>query len=129
VSERVIAEKTIRKSEAFSAGILNSLNSCIAVLDKTGKVIKANQAWKLMAASVSHPVPNFVSEGKNYLESISEIAFKGDVLAKLTLDGIKSVMSGNKSIYQTQYYFKHNSIDEKWWFDMSVLGFYLNLIW
>jgi PAS domain S-box-containing protein len=123
VSESVVAEKNLRKSEAFSAGILNSLNSCIAVLDKTGKVIKVNQAWKLMAASVTHPVPNFISEGKNYVESINKIASKGDILAKLTLDGIKNVMAGNKSIYQTQYYFKPNASNEKWWFDMTVLGF------
>ena len=123
ITEAKEAELQLKKSEEFSAGVLNSLNSCIAVIDKTGTVIKSNQAWNIMAAGSKKSMPNFIIKGENYFEILDKAAAAGNTLAEQTVSGIRDVMFGQKTIYHNQYNYQPNSTNEKWWFDMTVLGF------
>ena len=45
ITESKIAEEKLRESESFNKGVLASLSSHIAVVDKNGKVVAVNKAW------------------------------------------------------------------------------------
>ena len=123
ISERKKADEELKKSDSFSKGILNSINSCIAVLSKNGEIIKTNQAWKIMSASSEMSKANFISEGKNCFKILEEAAVAGNMLAKDTINGLREVMNGRMSIYKNQYSFKPNATNDKWWFDIAISGF------
>ena len=53
ITDRKQAEEELKKSDEFSKGILNSLNSYIAVLNKTGEIIKTNQDFFTRAIRAS----------------------------------------------------------------------------
>jgi PAS domain S-box-containing protein len=123
ITDRKKAELELKKSDEFSKEILNSLNFCIAVLNKNGEVIKTNQAWKIMSVSTKMAEANFISEGNNFLDTLKNAAIAGNMVAKDTLVGLKDVMNGRLSIYKNQYYFKPTINNEKWWFDIAISGF------
>ncbi len=123
ITERKKAEEELKKSDAFSKEILNSLNFCIAVLNKNGEVIKTNQAWKIMSVSTKMAEANFISEGNNFLDILKNAAIAGNMVAKDTLVGLKDVMNGRLSIYKNQYSFEPTATNDKWWFDIAISGF------
>jgi PAS domain S-box-containing protein len=123
ITERKRAEEELKKSNEFSKGVLNSLNSYIAVLNKTGEIIKTNQAWKIMSASAEMSMANFISEGKNFLDILDKAAAAGNMVAKDTIVGLRDIMNERTSIYKNQYYFKPTASSDKWWFDIVISGF------
>ncbi|MCX6210542.1 MAG: PAS domain-containing sensor histidine kinase, partial [Bacteroidetes bacterium] len=123
INERKQAEEELKKSDAFSRGILNSINSCIAVINKNGEIIKTNQAWKIMSASAEMSKANFISEGKNILDILDKAAVEGNVVAKVTIQGLRNVINERTSIYKNQYYFKPSANNDEWWFDIVISGF------
>jgi PAS domain S-box-containing protein len=126
ITERKQAEEELKKSDEFSRGILNSLNSYIAVLNKTGEIIKTNQAWKIMSASAEMSKANFISEGKNILDILDKTSVAGNVVAKDTIVGLRDVMNGRTSVYKNQFYFKPTASSDEWWFDIVITGFIIN---
>ena len=123
ITDRKKAEQELKKNDEFRAGILNSINSCIAVLNKSGEIIKTNQAWKIMSASSEMSKANFISEGKNFLDILEQAAVEGSFIAKDTIVGLRDVMNERTSIYKNQYSFKPAAADDKWWFDIAISGF------
>jgi C4-dicarboxylate-specific signal transduction histidine kinase len=100
---RQITEDALRSSEALKSAILTSLNSGVAVVDRTGFVIAVNERWHGLAReSGLRWAGNGV--GENLLAACERDAERCDV-ARRTLDGARAVLAGQAP----RFVFQHSS--------------------
>jgi|GEM_PF-880414 len=121
ITERKIAEQQLKKSEAFTSGILASLSSHIAVVDASGKIVAVNETWKKFA--LENGGTNFLSSGvgNNYYHVCEESFNGGERLALEMLNGMKDVINERKSTFYLEY--PCHSPLEKRWFGVRVIKF------
>ncbi|MEJ2686929.1 MAG: GGDEF domain-containing protein [Gammaproteobacteria bacterium] len=100
--------------------VLNSLTSHIAVLDARARIIYINEPWGRFArANGSTDRSAYV--GVDYLSVCEAAARHGDQAAALACDGLRAVMSGERSEFVLEY--PCDSPREKRWFVMRVTGY------
>ncbi|MEI6219373.1 MAG: PAS domain S-box protein, partial [bacterium] len=114
ITERKQMEEKLRDSEAFSACILNSLNSEIAVLDNHGIIIAVNEAWRKFGKENGGLPSGQDMLGLNYLD-----ACKNGDESNAVRTGISSVMSGEQKVFYFEY--PCDLPNQQNWFYMSVL--------
>ncbi len=119
ITERRHMEEALKSSEAFTASILNSLTSHIAVLDEQGIIVMVNQAWQQFAQQNDLPESNRNMLGCEYLK-VCEKAFENSNDKEIgeILHGIQSVIVGEQQEFHTDY--PCHSANEKRWFHMNV---------
>jgi PAS domain S-box-containing protein len=115
------AEVSIRESEAFVQGVLNSVNSQIAVIDAAGTLVAINKAWREFSQENSH-VPGEMAPntdiGTNYL-AICQADFRTGTDEALTAhDGIVAVLEGRLPSFSLEY--PCPSPEEQRWFRLNV---------
>ena len=113
---RQVTEDALRSSEALKSAILTSLNSGVAVVDRTGFVIAVNERWHGLAAEsglrwAGHGL------GENLLAACERDAERCDV-ARRTLDGARAVLAGQAP----RFVFQHSSgsLDDTRYWMLSV---------
>jgi PAS domain S-box-containing protein len=114
-------DRQLEKSETFNKGVLNSLNSHIAVVDKIGTIIAVNEAWKRFAVENSDSTVRPSGVGSNYFNECSRAVKRGHASASSTLKGMKAVMSGEIPPYYEEY--ECSSPEKQRWFSMRALKF------
>jgi PAS domain S-box-containing protein len=104
----------LRRQEAFSSTILNSIPEHICVLDAEGVIVTVNEPWKEFARSGG--ALNLAEEGVgvSYLETC--VAAGDDGLA--AKEGIEAVLKGRLDSFVLDY--PCDSPDERRWFRMRV---------
>ena len=116
ITERKLAEKALKESEAFKNIVLNSVAAEIVVIDRHGVIQAVNQRWRRFALENSAmpgvPVAN-ADVGTNYLEVCSADPAASDVCA-----GIRAVLDGRLDSYGVEY--PCHSADRQRWFSMIV---------
>ncbi|MGE0567749.1 MAG: ATP-binding protein [Bacteroidia bacterium] len=118
---RINFENKLQESEAFNKGVLSSLNSEIAVLDKNGNILMVNDAWIKFGKENGKPGQRNVENhgvGSNYFEVCKKAIKNGDKDAKNVLDGVIKVADGR--LGQFQYEFECSSPEEKRFFLMTA---------
>jgi len=115
------AEKRILASEAFSSGVLRSLSSHIAVIDTTGKIVAANEAWNDFALKNGETTLQRTGVGSNYFSVCERAALTNDTIAIQALRGLKEVMAENESLFYLEY--PCHSPTEQRWFGMRAMKF------
>ena len=116
-----IAETAVRKSEELNRGVLDSMLAQIAVLDRNGKIIAVNDAWRRFAAERIGDKPESLSRthvGSIYLD-IWRSSF--DVLESEAItvrEGLRSLLRGERSSFTLEY--SCRARDEKRWFLLSA---------
>jgi PAS domain S-box-containing protein len=117
----LVAETAARKSEELNRGVLDSMLAQIAVLDRDGKIMAVNDAWRRFAAERTGDKPEPLSRthvGSNYLD-IWRSSF--DVLeseAMTVREGLQSLLRGERSSFTLEY--SCRARDEKRWFLLSA---------
>ena len=96
------ASEPIHRSEAFVRGILDSLPQEVAVLDEAGVLIAVNEPWERFARQ-NGGAPDVLSVGANYLEVCRNSAREGDVHAREVLEGLESLLAGERSNFMVEY--------------------------
>jgi len=96
------ASEPIHRSEAFVRGILDSLPQEVAVLDEAGVLIAVNEPWERFARQ-NGGAPDVLSVGANYLEVCRNSAREGDVHAREGLEGLESLLAGERSNFMVEY--------------------------
>jgi PAS domain S-box-containing protein len=114
------AVQELRKSEAFSSGLLNSLRSHIAVIDSSGNIIGVNESWNRYATENGDSNLMSTGIGSNYFEVCSNSAEKGDAVAADVLRGLKEVIRGKKDFYLE---YPCHSPDKQAWFALHARKF------
>ena len=121
ITDRKKAEAAIIESETFNRGVINSLSSHIAVINKDGVIVKVNKSWRDFAISNGGANNNLFCEGANYFEVVNGQSTSSNSLAKQEIDGIKKVLTGELSEFYLEY--PCHSPTEERWFYMRVLKF------
>jgi len=111
----------LRKSNAFSNAILNSITAEIAVLDSDGVIIAVNEPWRRFALEngIEPGKPaSYTEVGANYLSVCQDSTGYTSDDALNTCTGIQSVLDGRLSCFSLEY--PCNSPMEKRWFSLIV---------
>jgi len=116
ITRQNMAEKALLESQAFNVGILSSLNSQIALIDKDGTILTANNAW--MNAVNNFPVFSNFQIGANLFESA--LTTKSEV-APRAISGIISVL--RKEVHQFHLEYRLDFGEEEHWFLLVATGY------
>jgi PAS domain S-box-containing protein len=111
------ADAQLRESEQFHRAVLNSLTAQIAVLDRDGKIISVNQAWRdfgMQGGATSHSL----SVGQNYIDVCDQAVAQGDLSAIECQQGLAQVFSGQRDTFTMEY--PCHSPDKRRWFLMHA---------
>ncbi len=123
IAEVQSRELTILQSERehFSRGILSSLVSNIAVIDKEGFIVEVNNAWINFALENNAGSITTMIKGGNYYEICNKAIDQGDEYALNALNGIKALFKKEINIFELQY--PCHSPNTKRWFLLRVTLF------
>jgi signal transduction histidine kinase len=83
--------------------VLTSLNTYIAVLDKDGIIIAANEAWEQFAQANHGDVPQKTGVGTDYLEAWRRASEESSQAAASVLNGLQSVLEGTQTHFTLEY--------------------------
>lgn len=106
------------KSDNFSESILNSLPANVAVLAPDGAILATNEAWDRFARENGDPPLKSIGTSANYLDACRQAAASGEPHAQAALNGILSVLQGDRQFFQFEY--PCSSATQPRWFLMSV---------
>ena len=111
-------QEQLRQGEnARQAAVLNALPAHIALLDTNGTTISVNDAWQAFA-SANNIQESDHGSGLNYLD-VSDMARRvGLSEAALAVEGIRSVLAGEKTAFSVEYPF--HTATEQYWFLLTV---------
>lgn len=86
----------------FIRATLDALPHEIAVIDRAGVILAVNERW-IRFAKANCAGADFASVGSNYLESIRAAMAAGDASARQALDGLVSVLGGERAEFTMEY--------------------------
>lgn len=121
VTEQRMQQQRLKESERFLHGILNGQTSQIIVLDESGTMIEANQAWRDEADNTQDNPLIVWQAGLNYLNVCETAAQTGNETARAVLKGIHQVMRGESSIFAYEYHFQSEARNQ--WYMLQVNSF------
>jgi PAS domain S-box-containing protein len=106
---------------SYGFHVLDALSDNIAILDKAGDIIFVNDAWQKFANENCGGQEVNTGPGVNYFYICENARGPNSDEATLALDGIKSVLNGEKEFYELEY--PCHSPDKKRWYLMRVSPF------
>ena len=120
-AQRIAGVLTIelRKNEQFTADIVDSLTSSIAVLDSYGIIVAVNKHWRYFALDNSSISAISTGIGQRYLDAI-KIDGSGEDAdgAEAALTGIQAVVLGEQDTFTLEYPCHSPGVQR--WFSMSA---------
>ena len=126
-AERKRVEEALLASELFAKATLDAASAHICVLDKTGRMLAVNQAWRDFETE-NNPDPQHPnltgSIGINYLEVCDRAVGAHADEAVLMGDDIRKVINGEHDQITVEY--PCHSATEKRWFIARVTRFHGN---
>ncbi|MEI6261669.1 MAG: response regulator [Deltaproteobacteria bacterium] len=102
ITKRKQAEEELCRSEEFIKTTLDTLPENICVLDITGTIVMVNQKWREFA-DANPPAPKNYSVGANYLAVCTAAIGDNCEDARLFIEGIRAVLSGERISYEQEY--------------------------
>ena len=113
-------ESAQRQRNVFLQNVVDSLPAHVAVLDETGRIMMANQAWKTFAVANGLRDPNY-GIGKNYVEvcRTDDGSCRRD--ASAVAQAIQAIISGEPESYRFEY--PCHSRSESQFFQVRVTQF------
>jgi PAS domain S-box-containing protein len=120
ITQRMLAEKAIRESEALNRVVLDSMLSNIAVLDPTGNIKAVNNAWRNFATENGGASPEAATAwvGWNYLDVCDRGHGPGEDIAATVASAIREIMEGTRQSFSTEY--PCDSPERKRWFHVNI---------
>ncbi|MBI1185039.1 PAS domain S-box protein [bacterium] len=117
ITDRVEALEQLAESVKFTEGILDAMDSQIAVIDRNGKIVATNQAWQ-----------NFYQEGTSFKgsyklgDSYINHCLADHVYGSSTTNdvhrGLQLLLKNEIPIYQTEFYCKKDK--HHFWFLLTA---------
>ncbi len=100
--------------ERLAQTVLNSLSANIAILDRHGRIIETNRAWRTYADRNQLEGPND-SIGSNYLDICDRTEGEESDVARKVAAGIRSVLRGETREFVLDYPC-HSPTEEHWYY-------------
>lgn len=113
----------VKENNELLQGAIDALTSHIAILDRQGKIIKINKAWRKFAQVNSFTNDNY-GLGSNYIEScfpVEKQESECDPHGVAAANGILEVINGQRHFFELEY--PCHSPAEKRWFIMRTTFF------
>lgn len=107
--EKIKAQEALRESEAIRRGILNSLMSRVALLDRNGIIVAVNKAWDEFENARASMRLGHAANGTNYLLALKEAQECGDAFAAALAEGLREVIAREKGVFSMEYEVKTGS--------------------
>ncbi len=118
ITDRKRSAEKLARSETLKGAILSSLVTHVAVLDRDGMIIAANDAWHEFARNNGGDEAA-IGVGADYYDAVTRAAETDDAGAKEAIEGIRSVMEGRLPRFEYEY--PCHSPTEQRWFAMLVV--------
>jgi PAS domain S-box-containing protein len=108
-----------RQAEAVNAAILASLPGMTAIIDRSGQILRVNEAWRRFGHE--HPTL-FDTDGGNgdLVEACRRAAAAGDPLAQEVSAGLEAVLSGSRHDFTLTFPLFNGHDGEANWQEMLV---------
>ncbi len=107
------AEDELRASEELNQAVLNSLTAHIAVLNREGRIVAVNEAWRRFAEENAGAAGR-VGVGADYLKVCADAVVEGEGgEAGRVLAGIESVLRGERADFTIEYPC-HSPGEQRW---------------
>jgi two-component system sensor kinase FixL len=119
VIARKKAEDALRASEIMNTAILGSLNNSVAVLNRDGRVVALNAAWRRFDQTGHEDVNAMIHVGAPFESLCRQALPSGTLFAAEAKDGIQSVIDGKSPEFSIEYP-RPWAAGERW-FAMTVL--------
>jgi len=103
-AERAQAQEALRRSEALTRSILDSLQARIAVLDGRGVILAVNRSWAEFTGRTPAGV-GAIHTGENYIEVLQGVADRGIEFGAMGIRAIRSVMAREQTLVSLDYHF------------------------
>ena len=117
ISERITHERSLRKSREFVLSIIDSLPAHLCVLDRDGKIIMVNEAWRRF--SILNGAPDqLLCEGADYLLVCDNATGDGVEDAHQFGTAIRAVLSEQLETFSLEY--PCHTPDAKRWFNGTI---------
>jgi PAS domain S-box-containing protein len=117
ITEIKKATQQLIDNEKFVRGVFDSMGSHIAVIDKAGKILITNNAWKKFGLENGITLERS-SEGTNYFEVCRNAIKSGDRLAAKILIELRKILNNKSTSFQIEY--PCHSPTVKRWFLLSA---------
>jgi|GEM_PF-2224219 len=123
--EQRVIQRTLelKASEQFNQATLDALSAHVAVVDREGRIVATNAAWRKFAEENGTDFQR-VSDGANYLTICDAAAERGDTDAAIVANALRDVLSGRCSAWSHEY--ACHSPDEPRWYICQVTLGYIN---
>lgn len=110
-------EEALAASTQFQQAVFDSLSAHIAVLDRKGRIVQTNAAWRKYGTGRGHAdAPGFM--GVNYLEVLDRLTGQDPDIHQAAAAGMASVIAGGISSFQLPRPFL--SVSDQRWFSLQV---------
>lgn len=110
--------EALAASESLNRAILRSLAAHIAVIDRNGLVIAANDAWEKLGHESNPFVLGHPGVGSNYLQVLRAADGHLKDQARTTLAGIQAVLAGRRRSFRCE--FSYPSPAGRRWYTVSI---------
>jgi PAS domain S-box-containing protein len=110
ISERKRAEEELRESKDLNQAVLDSLTAHIAVLDRDGRIVAVNNAWRRFAEE-NDGADGRVGVGVDYLQVCAQ-ATGGDEAGQVQA-GVEAVLRGSLPHFEIEYPC-HSPEEDRW---------------
>ena len=106
--------RCVEDEERLAQTVLNSLSANIAILDRHGRIMETNRAWRTYADRNQLAGPND-SIGSNYLDICDRTEGEESEVARKVAVGIRSVLKGETREFVLDYPC-HSPTEEHWYY-------------
>src|SRR5690348_11446699 len=107
--------------DEFGSAILNSVAAHIAVLDRSGRIVAVNEAWRRFAIDnglSAEQIEGVAGIGTNYLEVCCRAAAESSQSASAALVGIQRVLQRKTDCFSLEY--PCHSLRVERWYEMTA---------
>lgn len=111
-------EQKIKQSELLQKDIINSLKSCVAVIDKSGLILSSNEKWNKLIAKRGLDI------NERNLYNLFEDLFRRISLSnkpqteEIIINGLQSVANGFQDSFISE--FDINAIEGQTWYEIGI---------
>lgn len=103
LSERHEAEKRLVSQAAITQSVIDTMGGSVAVVDRDGRILHVNNAWRTSEAGAPIPAPGSLAVGANYLDACAEAERAGAATASEAIVGIRKVIRGELTRFSYDY--------------------------
>ncbi len=114
---RARAVQAIVREEELNRAVLASLSTQIAILDRDGRIVRVNEAWRATAQRGAVDVVHDAFLGVSYLDECRRAEARGCDEAGAVRRGIEAVLAGERAAFRHHY---HCLPPDERWYELSV---------